>query len=204
MIKAIFFDFDGVLTTDSHGSVTTASYIEEKTGVKKEKFIECYRKYKKDFSIDATKRYEDIWGDICECIGKQCDIEVLFEAFRKTPKNQKMFDLARKLRENYQTGVITDNTKERFEVLKQVFELDKYFDALILSADVGAGKEDKSIFQFAIDSLDVKASECIFIDNYKENFIAAADLGIKTYYHDETANDIEAMERQLTNWGVKI
>ncbi|MCK5177013.1 MAG: haloacid dehalogenase, partial [Candidatus Aenigmarchaeota archaeon] len=116
MIKAIFFDFDGVLTTDSRGSYTTSTFLEKKTGISKEKILSCYRH---NFPLVKTTKlsYKDFWQDFCKCIGKDIDIGPLRGAFDSTPKNERMFDLAEKLKTNYKTGIITDNSKERFDAM---------------------------------------------------------------------------------------
>jgi putative hydrolase of the HAD superfamily len=204
MIKAIFFDFDGVLTTDSQSSFSTASFVEQKIGVSKEKFLECYRKFREDFNINADKRYQEIWGSICTCLGKDFGIEVLFEAFRQTPKNYEVLDLIRELRKNYKVGIITDNTKERFAVLRDEFSLDEGFDALTLSADVGSEKSAQNIFLAALQSLGVEARESVFIDNYKENLIVPKEMGFQTYYFDTKKNDVAALVEQLREWKIKI
>lgn len=47
MIKAILFDFDGVLTIDKAGSTTITNYISQKTGISLDLVKSCYYKYNK-------------------------------------------------------------------------------------------------------------------------------------------------------------
>lgn len=44
MIKAVLFDFDGVLTTDATGSQSICNYICKETGVDSELFKREYKK----------------------------------------------------------------------------------------------------------------------------------------------------------------
>ena len=43
MIKAIFFDFDGVLTTDKYGALTSSIYFSNLLNIPREKIIKCYK-----------------------------------------------------------------------------------------------------------------------------------------------------------------
>ncbi len=203
MIKAIFFDFDGVLTTDPRGSYTTCVYLEKKTGIPKEKIISCYRH---NFSPLKIKKlsYEVFWQEFCKCIGKDIDIGLLQGAFDSTPKNEKMFELAEKLKTNYKTGIITDNTKERFDAMIEKFCLDKLFDVLILSAEVGCTKQEKSIFFEALKSLNIPPEECIFIDNTESNLIVPKQMGFKTIFYNHEKNNVGAIIEKLKREGIKI
>ena len=203
MIKAIFFDFDGVLTIDIRGSYTTSVYLAKATGIPKEKIISCYRHH---FPLLKTKKlsYKNFWQDFCRCIGKDIDIGLLPGAFDSTPKNEKMLELAEKLKTNYRTGIITDNTKERFDAIVKKFSLDKLFDALIVSADVGCTKREQLIFEKALLLLDVGAEECIFIDNAESNLVAPMQMGFKTIFFDCEKNDIFALVEKLKIEGIKI
>lgn len=183
MIKAVFFDFDGVLTNFECGSSTVCHNLSKKTGISEEKLLSCYDKHARDLYLGKGS-HKDIWNGFCKCVGQKIDISLLDYAFRNTPMNEKMIRLAEKLRKNCKVGIITDNTKERFSAIVDEFKLRDKFDAIVLSADAGATKKDESIFRVALDALNLKPQECVFIDNSKKNLQIPARMGFKTIYYD--------------------
>lgn len=204
MIKAVFFDFDGVLTTDGNGSGTTCRNIQK--AVPDLAFENIYRCYRVHHSVLLTgkKNHADIWKDFCSCVGKEVDIGVLHNAFKNTPKNEQMFQLSKMLREKYTTGIIADNTKERFDVLRVEMQLPIFFDAVIVSGDIGYTKHERAIFEEALQSVHCQADECVFIDNHQKNLEIPSAMGFHTFWHDHEKNDLAPLLQQLKAWGVEV
>jgi HAD superfamily hydrolase (TIGR01509 family) len=204
MIKSIFFDFDGVLTTDGKGSGTTCKNLQKDIpDVPYEKILQCYRVHHPDVLIGKTS-HSEIWDEFCTCVGTPVDISLLYTAFKDTPKNVQMFDLVEKLRKNYKVGIITDNGKERLDILAEDMNLHDAFDSIIVSANVGSTKHEADIFQKALDSVGSDADECVFIDNDQKNLIVPAKLGFHTFWHDHEKNDLQPLMTQLESWGVML
>jgi len=203
MIKAIFFDFDGVLTNFECGSSTVCRNLSEKTGIPEEKLLLCYDEHARDLYVKPVL-HKEIWNDFCSCAGENIDISLLDYAFRNTPMNKKMFELVKKLRKNYKVGIITDNTKERFSAIIDEFKLCEKFDAIILSADAGATKKDEQIFRAALGALKLKPHECVFIDNNARNLEVPARMGFKVIHYDFEKKDFEGMVKELSALGVKL
>ena len=67
--------------------------------------------------------HADVWHSFCTCVGTPIDSDLLDDAFRRIPVNEKMFDLCRKLHQQYTLGIITDNGIERFTVIEQELQL---------------------------------------------------------------------------------
>ena len=201
MIKAIFFDFDGVLTLDKNDLFTTCKNISRVSGITLENGTSCYKIYSKELYLGQVS-HADIWKDFCKCIGKKIAIGILRQAFLKTSLNIRMFELAKKLRARYKVGIITNNNKERFYLLTKKLNLRKLFDTVILSADVGGMKDSEIIFKKAIESLKLSAEECIFIDNTKDNLKIPKKIGFKTIFYNHEKNDFKMLIRQLMRLGV--
>ena len=203
MIKTVFFDFDGVLTTDFNGTTTIARNLSEKTqGLTEEKILACYRKHCKRLVLGG--KHTDVWEDFCSCVGQNIPIDLLLEALRRVPLNEAMFQLVQSLRTRYRIGMITDNFGERMDLLKT--DLLKDFDPIIVSANVHASKNDGTtkIFDLALEAANCRADESVFIDNQQHNLITAEKMGIKTYFHDDVKNDVPALVAALRAWGVIV
>ena len=192
MIRAIFFDFDGVLTTDKTGSVTTIRHLSEKAGIDQDVLWEAFAPFNDDLLYGRTS-HADVWPDICKRLGKEIDIGLLSSAFESTPMNQGMLELARVLKRTCAVGIITDNKKDRIDFLKIHAGLDALFSPIVVSAECGSGKDGPAIFLHALEHVDAAPHESIFIDNNKRNLLAAAALGMRTIHFDDSKNDIQGL-----------
>jgi len=88
---------------------------------------------------------------------------------------------------NYKIGMVTDNKADR-----------------IVSANIGSGKEHRKIFNWIFETLTVLPSECIFIDNKKENLIMPQNMGITTIFFDHNENNITRLINELIAAGISI
>jgi len=198
VIKAIFFDYDGVLTTDKTGSLTTNRYLSEASGLEFELVREAFASFNADLLIGKTT-HTAIWDAVCDSIGRKLDISLLEQAFLSTPANDAMFALARKLRKRYVVGIITDNKKDRLDCLRKSQQLDELFSPIIVSAEHKIGKQGPALFELALCELRIKPEEAIFVDNTPANLVAAKGLGLHTYLHDDEVNDVEGLAAILSN-----
>lgn len=202
MIKAVFFDYDGVLTTDKTGSQTTTKYLSRVAGIELSAVKDAFRRHNEDLTLGRTT-HTQIWPDICSALGQELRIGLLHEAFESTPINPKVFALARQLKERYSVGIITDNKKDRLDHLKQYQGLASLFDPIVVSAEVGSDKGSTEIFLLALHLAGVSPEEAVFIDNSKDNLAAPRGLGIKTIFHDDEKNDFQVLLRSLETLGVR-
>ncbi|MCK5039555.1 MAG: HAD hydrolase-like protein [Candidatus Aenigmarchaeota archaeon] len=202
MIKAIFFDFDGVLTLNNSGTAQTCEYISENTSIDYNLLIDSFKNHKLDLLL-GYKKYSDVLPKINNLINNNIDNKLLEEAFLSTPKNSPMFDLVKYLRSRgYKTGIITDNPIERFNVLEKEFNLDLIFDSIIISSKVHSLKTEFIIFETALNSFNLNPSEIVFIDNSKKNLEIPSKMGINTIYYDDKENNIELLISDLKGMDV--
>ena len=116
-----------------------------------------------------------------------------------------MVKLACELKQRYFVGIITDNKKDRIDHLKVHLGLSAIFDPIVVSAEVGSGKEAGFIFQYALRHLGIDPGESVFIDNSKGNLVAANALGMNTVYFDDETNDLPALIATLKGaYGVQV
>lgn len=55
-----------------------------------------------------------------------------------------------------------------------------YFDSIIISSFIGASKPDSKMYSTALQELNIKPEEAIFIDDSLKNCMGALAIGIKT------------------------
>ncbi len=76
-------------------------------------------------------------------------------------------------------GLISNISSYRAGWLKE-FELDRYFETMALSCELGVTKPERAIYLAAVEGLGVKPEECVFVDDVPPYVQAARDLGMMT------------------------
>ncbi len=64
------------------------------------------------------------------------------------------------------------------QYIMEKYELNQYFDKVIISAIAGYGKPDRTIFEIALDEIKEEPSDCVFVDNSVANLLTAGELGM--------------------------
>lgn len=203
MIRAIFFDFDGVLTTDKTGTVTTTRYVSQQTGIPLQVVKAAFARYNGDLTL-GKKTHSVIWPLLCADLGRNVEIALLYEAFASTPLNEGMFLLARSLRKSHAVGIITDNKKDRIDHLKAQHNLGSLFSPIVVSAEVGFDKGSAEIFRHALRCSGVRPEEAVFVDNSRDNLFAPRALGMTAIFHDDERNDIGALVASFEEVGISV
>jgi putative hydrolase of the HAD superfamily len=72
------------------------------------------------------------------------------------------------------------------------------FDDMLFSAEVGLAKPDRRIYELALDRLQARPAEAIFIDDVQENVEAAQAIGMAGIRFQSTAQTLAEIERYLT------
>ncbi len=89
------------------------------------------------------------------------------------------------LKGRYKLGLIS-NAWASMRRLMDVLGLTPYFDALVISAEVGVRKPDPQIFRLALEQLRVTAERAVFVDDDPVNVDAARQLGLHAVRIDRT------------------
>ena len=63
-------------------------------------------------------------------------------------------------------------------------ELLDSFDGVDLSGPIGKVKPDRDIFEYLLTTFDLKADECLFVDDSSKNIDGAKAVGIEGYLFD--------------------
>lgn len=82
---------------------------------------------------------------------------------------------------SYKMGVISD-TSPSLQMSLENLGLDKYFDSYTCSDLAGAMKPDPLIYNTALESLGVQASESIYVDDYDVESDGARNLGFLSFH----------------------
>lgn len=195
-MKAILFDFDGVLTIDKYGSDSILRYLDEHTDVPFEILKKEYYKINKGL-LYGQYTHKDIWNDFCKNIGADIDIQMLMDSFINTPLDNDMLSVVKQLKEKYLIGLVTDNKVDRIDAILQHFGLVSMFDVVTVSAQCKCGKDHRKIFEVTMNELNVDADQCVFVDNSEKNLVIPNEMGMHTILFDDENRDINEFMKEL-------
>ena len=99
----------------------------------------------------------------------------------------------------YKLYCITNFTPAGYEQCYDCISFVEKFDGCVYSFREGVAKPDPEIYKILLNRYDLKAEECVFIDDTEENVTGAEKLGIKgivfTGYEDASARLNEILKQ---------
>lgn len=183
MIKAILFDYDGVMTQGIKDGVP-ASRLAKKLNISAKQatdlILSVWEPYSTGTFDDATA-----WGVMEQQYGKkinseQRDIWFTWEELKPLPE---MIELVGTLKSNgYTVGLLSNVLPVTAELIRDNGGYQN-FDFLTLSCEVGARKPDQKIYETALAQLNgIAANEVVFLDDRQICITGAQKVGIKTIH----------------------
>jgi putative hydrolase of the HAD superfamily len=202
-VKAVLFDFGDTLVSFENFNYDTSLAALHQKFVKNgiitayEEFKSVYFKVRDKVSREGESSFREV--NFCVRIAR-----VLNElGFILSPTDPKlvssveafMHPLKESLKLKPQVPMVLQELKKKYKVglvsnfayppaIKEAllkFDLSKFFDTVIISGDVGWRKPSPKIFERALNSLKVSASETVFVgDDPFHDIAGAKQLGMKT------------------------
>lgn len=176
MIKAVLFDFGGVLSeAGARGSIR--SWLGRIYGVDinvksmNQTFYKMWRGQmsEEDFFADIHRQFPDT------PIVTKADFLKNMQEFRRS---EPVYELVAQLRANgIKTGILSNVFSIGVNALR-AGGFYEGFDPLLLSSEIGYAKPDPEFYQMAIDRFGVKPEEIIFIDDQQDVLQPAKDMGM--------------------------
>jgi putative hydrolase of the HAD superfamily len=79
--------------------------------------------------------------------------------------------------------ILSNGFKELQSHKMRTAGIDKYFDALILSEDIGVNKPNRELYEYALQKTGSKREESIMIgDMFETDIVGAANIGMEQIY----------------------
>lgn len=171
MIKAVIFDFFGVLVGDGFD----ATYRQAGGDPEKDRqFIEDLLNQANSGQISV----DDFRAKICQKLNITVNKyeEAISQA--ETP-NQALLDFIKQLKRRYKTAILSNVNTGGLERRIERRILEEHFNVIVASADVGYMKPQSEIYNLTAGRLGVKPQECVFIDDRLGYVEAAKAVGMK-------------------------
>ena len=163
MIKAILFDLGGVILNKRIEEVLESMAGELE--IEYRELLKIFKKYK--FRQQTDKIFDKIFTDtIKKTFHLSQDIHKIWvDTYeRMMDVNTGSMAIVNKLKGHYKLGIIS-NISSSHAALNRARGLLDHFDPVILSSEVGVHKPQPEIFQIALDKLELKPEECLFVDD---------------------------------------
>jgi|SRR5690606_30255202 len=206
-VKFIFLDAGGVLFDTFVKGDDRIRHILMERGYQKSEIDSAIMKGKQIHLPFITswkeeeEYYKKKYGVIAENLG---DMELVHELlyFAHYASHCVLFpevtEVLEVLSKKYRLGVIS-NAMPSMDWIFDWLGIRKYFDSIILSATVREAKPEEAIYNIALEQLNARKEESIFIDDLTKNIIGAERVGIKGYQLDREKQNLKELlkEHQL-------
>jgi epoxide hydrolase-like predicted phosphatase len=178
-IKAIFFDFGGVILRTEYQA--PRQQLAERFNMEYEDIDKAV--------FGSPSAHRASIGEITEEahwkeIGKRFKLsDVDLKAFEESffagdVIDRDLLEYIEMLRPKYHVGLISN----AWSGLREYMTKEKVitvFDSVTISAEIGAAKPDTKVFQAALNQANVRAEEAVFVDDFQVNITACESIGMK-------------------------
>ena len=113
-------------------------------------------------------------------------------------KNKDLFAYIKQLRRGVKTAVLSNVSYEGFWRRFTPNELRLYFDATILSGEIGYAKPDAQAYEVAAEQLGVRLDECVMIDDREDYCAGARAVGMQAIVYQS----LPQLKSELEKFGV--
>jgi putative hydrolase of the HAD superfamily len=189
MIKAVIFDWGGVVAPDSDGGWMGA--FARLTGLEGDELKSVWSYAYKGLSTGAIN-FDVFWQRVYEKTGKvypDNKNSIWKDGLVREPWPA-VIEYAESLRSKGIRTAVLSNSIEYIESMPWFPSAYEGFEPIIFSHQVGLAKPDLSIYELMLQKLGLRGDECIFIDDIDKNLPPAGQLGMKTILSSKTPEDV--------------
>ena len=196
MTDVYIFDF-GMVLIDFNMPYMTSVYVKDKDDAQMVESVVFDREYWNRLD-EGTISDEEVKQQVCARLPERLH-KIACMVYDNWYKNLKpingMYELIDELKASgkklYLLSNISKNFAENYSTVPHINELFSKFDGLVFSAPLCIVKPNHEIFNYLLNMYNLKAEECTFIDDNKDNISSAKSLGIKTYLFDGDADKLK-------------
>lgn len=111
--------------------------------------------------------------------------------------DRELVNYIRALRSGYKTGLLSNAFSNLRYVVTQVWKFSDAFDTMIISAELGIMKPNPSIYQAAVESLEVAPEQAVFIDDFLHNVEGARAVNMHAIHFQGPGQTRAELEQLL-------
>jgi putative hydrolase of the HAD superfamily len=153
----------------------------------------------------ALEKGELTEGEFTAIVQSQLPGDIQLDGFREVyfahlHPNEPMIELMRELRgRGLRMAMLTNNVREWEPLWRAKLPVDEIFEVVVDSAFVGMRKPEREIYELTLERLgDVRAEECVFVDDVDVNCAMATELGMTAVHYREPEQAIAEIRAAVT------
>lgn len=185
MIKFVYFDVGGVVVKDFSKTNKWEDFMVS-IGVDRQDF-DRFDTYWESLEVSVMDDMQSIVPEINKEFGLKLssDHDLLSEFTSRFEKNESIWPIISKIKEDYKIGLLTDQYPGMLDALYQRGVMpDIEFDVVIDSSIEKLRKPQKEIYELAEKRSNCSGYEILFIDNSESKLIVPRDMGWKVLLYD--------------------
>ena len=196
-VKAVYFDLGGVIVRTEFQS--PREHLAERVGMTYEELVALVFESKSSREASIGKISEDDhWKWVARALHRPLkERDALHkEFFDGDIIDRELVNYIRSLKPRYGTGLISN----AWDGLRPYMQREKFadaFDTLIISAEVGVMKPGAEIFQHALEQLEVRPKEAVFVDDFPENITGCEAVGMHGILFKSTEQTLKDLKKLL-------
>ncbi|MCB9798806.1 HAD-IA family hydrolase [Candidatus Nomurabacteria bacterium] len=191
MIKAVSFDFDGVLYHETTPLMTTR-LLKDYPNVNEEKVLEFFQMEFADCQAGIKDMKEVLTRRLPEWNFPGTLDELLHYWFDDGSIDDQVLKLIEMLKErNLLCVLCTNNEIHRWNFLKEKYKLNMLFDEIFCSAETKLRKPDPKVYKNITKTLQLKPEEIFMTDDDEKAAAAAASIGMQAH-HFQNLTDFQS------------
>lgn len=184
MIRAIIFDFFDVFRTDGYNR-----WLKQHGYEREDALLEVSEKHDRgDYSDkEFFKAIADASGETAEQVEEELEAD--------NELNESLVDYVGTLQGRYKLALLSNSASGYLRNELAKYDLEKYFDEIVISSEVGLIKPEPAVFEHIMQKLNVEPDECIFTDDNPKHTDAASKLGIHSIVYESVSELKQEIEK---------
>jgi putative hydrolase of the HAD superfamily len=196
-VRALLVDFGGVLTTNVWESFSAFCRAE---GLEEDLVRQLFRADERALGLlrelEVGALDEDSFSErFAPLLGIERHEGLVDRLFAGMEPDEPMIDAVRRARAaGLRTGLVS-NSWGRGRYDRDSFP--ELFDVVVISGEVGLHKPQPEIFALAAERVELDPSQCVFVDDLRENCEGAEAVGMTAVLHRDTGDTLARLEQLL-------
>lgn len=198
MIKVIAFDFGGILGPDADDWNGAFAKIKTLTGLSASELQEIFNRHWPKLKLGKEPMLV-FWQEVAAVSLNKVKPLTLRRTYNQSIFADQAFlkfvQIVQTLKNKYRVVLLANDSDDDYLVKTRRLKLDKVFDKLYCSSQLGMAKPDRRIFEYLLRDQKIKPNELLLIDNQLNNIEAAKSLGINSILFRNYAQAVALIQK---------